>query len=238
MSNQLKISILEKAAEKLENHHTCKLSKSEILSIILDDLDDDLTVEETVQETSLKNKPKPKIKSSNTTKNISDSENLHTESNLSKMKVSELKEICGELGISKTGTKAVLVKKILDNDSNKPVIKKISNYMLKTIETVPSTTGNGTCVMVGTGFIFHNKVDKVIGKEVEIDGKIVREDLTEDDIELVRQYGLDYEYPKNLNSTSSENVDENEPEVFDEINYDEDEEDDEDDEEEEFIVED
>lgn len=228
-------TFFETVSETISNHPKCNLTKSEVLAILVG-------IENCEQEIISNPKSKAKVKATVSPKNLSNKnvsstsdDEKYSESTLRKMKVAELKDICAELRISKTGTKDTLVKKILGNDSNKPVVKKVASYMLKTIETFSSSTGSGNCIMAETGFVFDKKVDKVVGKEVEKNGKIVVQELTEEDIEVVRQYGLEYDYPSNLDSELTQVVDDDEPEVFDTI---EDEEEDDDDEEEDFIVDD
>ena len=225
MTNIKFATFFEESANRLSNHPQCNLTKEEILAILLNEDNDDNCTQNT-QETT--RKVKPKISTGNSNSGIASS-GKYDEDNLKKMKVAELKEICAEIGVSKTGTKAVLIQKIIGSSSNKPVISKITNFLTKTIEVISSPAGTGNCIMPETGFVFNKNIDVVEGKEVEINGKTSVVELTEKDIELVKKYGLQYAYPSNLN-TANDDAEEDEPEVLDVDIEDEEEDEDEDDE--------
>ena len=146
----------------------------------------------------------------NITSNVS-----FTEADLKKCRVSDLKNICREKGLSVGGTKDILISRIVENENsgskspksltpevikthsdNPPVHTKISS---KLSQIVIKRNQFGNYEHVESRLIFNNKTQKVVGKQ-NPDGTI--EELNPETLDLCNKYGFQFDLPDNINKGS------------------------------------
>jgi hypothetical protein len=136
-----------------------------------------------------------------------------TESLLSKKKIDELKEMCRSTGYKVTGTKKVLIARLLGQadvvdrkKSKKSTKKNIANVLNKHIlvsEYNIRRNQYGNYEHAETGFVFDEINKMVVGKQ-SADGGILN--LTPSDIELCIKYRFSYVLPTNLNIEEEKDV--------------------------------
>ena len=189
-----------------------------------------------------------------------------TPETIAKSSVVELKAMCKTKGLKSTGKKEELVSRLLESLGGKPTeVKQVTQTTLKAppIKKAPTTAPSTKIAQKITAAIpaipirrnafgnfehfatklvlvgVNEKTSKVVGKQKD-DGTVAP--LTEEDIELCKQYKFNYEIPENLDSDKGlknvkiEGLDEEEIVVQEDSGEDEEEEGDE--EEEEIIIED
>jgi hypothetical protein len=141
----------------------------------------------------------------------------------SKKSLAELKQLCKDKGLKCTGTKAVLIERLQTETTTQTTLvsklkktsrnnsgTRISNVLQKIIHN--SNTVNirrntfGLYEHPDTGFIFDEKTHEVIGKQSEsIDPETnapTVEKLTEQDIELCKEYNFNYRIPETISVTN------------------------------------
>jgi hypothetical protein len=139
---------------------------------------------------------------------------------LSTLKRKELEVLCKEKGLSITGKKDDLVKRLMTNINNND---KVINTILTGLSSITITKNKfGNYEHNPTKFVFNKTSKIVIGKQ-EGD-KIIS--LTEADIEICNQYKFKYTLPENLNEEETDGGNVVDTQIEDDV-FEEDEEDEE-----------
>ena len=123
----------------------------------------------------------------------------------------ELKKLCKDRGLKLTGTKAVLLQRLLGNKEAETVPKKKETKsttknnqktpkIIKKLQTNISTmvirrNAHGNLEHSESSLVFDRKTKKVIGKQSD-DGSILP--ITKEDINICNKYKFDYILPENL----------------------------------------
>ena len=155
------------------------------------------------------------------------------DSELSKCGKTELMALCKAKGLSHTGTKQVLIERLLEKDSKKVEAKQqpkkaepisIGKKIQNSISTVQIRRNKfGNYEHPDTMFVFDKVGQQVIGKQ-NSSGRI--DTLTKEDIEECKRYKFKYTIPDNLDKkTKLEDVKIDDLEEEEEVSVDEDNED-------------
>lgn len=132
---------------------------------------------------------------------------------LSKMNKAELQELCKGKGLSRTGSKVELVKRLVDYEAQKTAVAppaiEVKTQQPKLIhkEKPPIALHRnkfGNFEHTETRFVFNNKTEKVYGKQND-NGSV--SSLTPEDIDICNKFKFLYDIPFNLSSSNNAVVD-------------------------------
>ena len=145
--------------------------------------------------------------------NKSVDENICSEK-LNKLSKDKLSMLCKEKNLPYSGTKILLIKRLLEQNSGENTqknkvssVKEEPNILKKIISDIPIVAIRrnqfNNLEHLETLFVFDAKSKKVIGKQKE-DGSI--QDLVLEDIDLCNKYKFNYILPQNLNNKNTKEV--------------------------------
>lgn len=155
---------------------------------------------------------------------------------LSKLSVSELKELCKAKNLKVGGTKNELITRLNDYEikkkektvttsSSHPSSSKENTIVKKLIDKQPTLkvirNSHGNYEHEETKLVLDSKTQKVYGKQLD-NGKVIP--LTKEDIETCNKYKFQYVIPENLDKKNVTNGDDDDVEIELEIEEDEEEE--------------
>jgi len=132
----------------------------------------------------------------------------------------ELSALCKARSLKCTGTKSVLISRLLGNDENAAVVKKVSKSTkgskaaTSSSSVINKLTANVPNVAIRrnrfdnyehpeTHFVFDKKTQRVLGKQDD-DGTVLP--LSVEDINMCKKYKFNYMVPDNLNQGASVEV--------------------------------
>jgi hypothetical protein len=179
------------------------------------------------------------LKPSNVNTSLCKDTNDLSPERLMKCSKAELNALCKTHNYKCTGTKEVLINRLLGKEEEtkktekketKKETKKEKTKKVETTDVVKKLTSNISVIPIRrnkygnlehpeTGLVFDKKTENVTGKQLD-NGTI--SDLTDDDIEMCKKFKFKYNIPSNLdkNNNSDEDeevVEEEEEDIVDEI---------------------
>ena len=144
-----------------------------------------------------------KLWNSNSETKLDNSDDLYKRYNKSQ-KV-ELVNLCKSKNIKHTGTKHLIIKRIIEHENGSQ--NSLKQNIKKTVVEITRNKWNNY-VHTDSDLVFNNTSQKVIGKQ-NSDGSI--SELTIGDINICKQLGFKFILPENLDSSKNDDDDDEEP---------------------------
>lgn len=144
-----------------------------------------------------------KLWNSNSETKLNNSDDLYKRFN--KSQKIELINLCKSKNIKHTGTKDVIIKRLIEHENGSQ--NSLKQNIKKTVVEIKRNKWNNY-VHTDSNLVFNNTSQKVIGKQ-NSDGSIL--ELTIDDINICKQLGFKFILPENLDSSKNDDDDDEEP---------------------------
>ena len=143
-----------------------------------------------------------KLWNTNSDSKLDNSDDLYKRYN--KSQKMELVNLCKSKNIKHTGTKHVIIKRLIDHENGSQ--KSLKQNIKKAVVEIKRNKWNNY-VHTDSDLVFNNTSQKVIGKQ-NSDGSI--SELTIDDINICKQLGFKFILPENLDSSKNDDDDDDE----------------------------